>query len=389
MSAHVAAPKRRIVTKEPAVAGEGLLDAIERETSIHTDESKARFSAVRASHLLDKFSPDAVSKMASKFDLSSDDLKQAKFARLVATALENAQHISRLTKGVDTSDQDADMDTDEDESEREESESEDGEKEESEDSEKRDLDLEAARKRAEEANQQPEPRNREERFAQWHESMLAAVKDPSLNDPIAVNHFKNLLADSFQANSPESLAVVDQLGDNMIAGGMSLISSIVPHVMRAQFQQMMEEYAPGLLESHQETALHNSWADVIASDPTYKDLPKEFNSPEWVEMVTEVLKSNPWLESIQFPGMTYREALVQRGQILARLAMGEKLSPASVAKAFENGKQHAQKAQRKVTANRLGAGRSASAGSFGAEPKNDDFRNSILDYMKHQTMGSK
>jgi hypothetical protein len=63
---------------------------------------------------------------------------------------------------------------------------------------------------------------------------------------------------------------------------------------------------------------------LIASDPTYREPPQKFNSPEWVEMATQVLKANPRLETIQFPGVSYRDALIQRGQILARLAMGEK-----------------------------------------------------------------
>jgi hypothetical protein len=72
----------------------------------------------------------------------------------------------------------------------------------------------------------------------------------------------------------------------------------------------------------------------------------------------------------------------------ARLMAGQRIDPARAQKLVDIGRKEATAATRKVTASKLGGGRSASAGTFAAEKPDTSFRDAILAYNKGQRSSS-
>lgn len=201
-----------------------------------------------------------------------------------------------------------------------------------------------------------------ENFQQYVEQVRTIVNDPSLNDPMMVQAFKNELLEWFDAQSPEAKASVDRFANAAMIGATNMISTLVPRIMQYQLASMIESILPGLAESHYDALAHNTW-ESVREDGKYHDLPK-FGTPEFYSAAERVHKENPWLAEMDFKDakghpLPIREAMREKATLTAKLLAGEKFTPEMINKAVKQGEARATRASRRVSAGRmLGAGRS-------------------------------
>lgn len=242
----------------------------------------------------------------------------------------------------------------------------------------------AANQQAEvEASKTPEQKTAE--HYQTHFAQLAQmVSDPQIFDPPVVEATVRGLAQCFGAETPEALGNVQNLSSILGQAAISFASTNVPKLMRYHFAQMVEEFLPGLIETHRSATEHNSWAEVRSSNPNYRDLP-DVDSPEFESLKEKIIAENPWIESMIWTDANGRslsphhpQAVRQAASLLAKLASGERVTPEMMKQAVETGRQQALSHRRVVTASKaLSAGRKGSGKTFQAQPANE-FRDAIV-----------
>ena len=282
---------------------------------------------------LDEFDPEEVAKLVDKYKLSEEDLQDPRVANMLARQL---------------MEQDA----------------------------------------TEQAQRQPQ--TDQEHYEVYIKELQRVASDPTVNDPQMLQAFENTLAQCFGADSPESRANVKNLSGALVMGGLNLMSSVVPQIVQHVFADMVEQHLPGLARNHFDAVAHNSWVDVRNQDPAFRDLPADINSPEFEELRQKVLTENKWLQTITFRDEQGRQlhpdhpsAVNQAAHIFAKLAVGQKLTPETVAKAVAQGEKKARSHERRVSASRsLSSGRPS--GSAFKPSRDDDFADSIRQYMSAQ-----
>jgi hypothetical protein len=233
---------------------------------------------------------------------------------------------------------------------------------------------------------QPMREPTQQEFDAHAQQLRAIAADPRINSPVMQRAFASGIAKYFGDGSAEAQQHATGFAELLTMGGISLMSSALPAMMSHYLPSMLEAAVPGLASLVQDATAANSWE--AAREQFGRSLPA-MDSPEFQALRDEVLRDNPWFESIQWKDGNGRPldprhplAIQQAASAFARLATGQKLSPETIAKAVETGKKEAQSHARKVTASRsLSAGRSRN--SFTRESR-DEFRETIAAYNKSQ-----
>jgi hypothetical protein len=219
---------------------------------------------------------------------------------------------------------------------------------------------------------------------EYVQGLQTLYSDPAINDPQMVEIFNSSLEQCFSAETPEAKESVRQLSAVLTTGGLSLMSSVVPKILAHYMPEYFEQLAPGLMEQHRSATAHNTWHDLRASNPTYRNLP-DVDTPAFDELRHQVIAENPWITTITFKDANgnalnpwHPQSVRQQAALFAKLACGEKLTLANFQKAIETGRREALGHNRRVSASKsLKSGRSV--GLFQRAEAND-FRDAILAY---------
>jgi len=312
----------------------------EAEAAEHDLNEEAAEGTLELPELLQDYDSAAVAKMMEKYGLDEADLQNPKFAALVKGALDRGEE-------AEDAELDEEVEPETDEPEKQE-----------------------AEQPKEEATN---PADKLQQFHEYIQTVQQEVADPTINNPMMVEAFKNELAQCFDAESPEAKQSIDRLANVALIGAHNLINTLVPRLIGQYIAPAIESVLPGLSQSHSEALVYNTWEDTRSSGQFGSDLPK-FGTPEFYQAAERVHKANPWLENLEFRDaqgnfLPIREALKQKAEITAKLLSGEKLTPKMIAETYKKGQSHGEKSSRRVSAGRsLGAGRST--GSISQESSN-------------------
>lgn len=337
---------RANTTKEERAELEQSLAHEEDSPEAETEEAEdGEEEAETGANPLEQFDPASVKEWAEYLGLQESDLQDPKIAQLVATQMNDAAQAEQ-----------------------------------------------AELQKAAQGQGQPgtpgAPPSPEE-FHAYMQELDRLAQNPAINDPHMQKAFNTGLAQLLGADTPEAQQNAEQLGNMLTRAGLNLMSSCVPAIVSHMLPAALDQILPGLRSMHTDAVASNAWEEARAEHG--RSLP-ELDSAEFNQLREEILKANPWLTSIQFKDPSGRPlhpnhplAVRQAAAAFARLAVGQKVSPETIAKAVETGKKEAQGHARRVTASRvLGAGRSQ--GRFGGAQKND-FRDAITAYMRDRLSG--
>jgi chemotaxis protein histidine kinase CheA len=304
---------------------------------------------------LQKFSPDAISALMTKFGLSAEDLKDVRWTNALIDALENLEE-----EGADEP-------------------AEQGEEEQ--DEENKDA------KKLEEEQTPPAPVHTElspDDVKKYVESTWE--KSQQINNPTMTKLFEDSLATALET-APEHRELLHNVCELLNYGGVSLIQSALPAMMRENLEAMNHEYMrqhmvpilehflPGIQERHNRQTVEDVWSATLEQPEFAKKNLPAYGTAEFDKAAEDVHKKNPWLLNFDPPGpdgkpLPIMDALRARAAITARLLVGDRVDPAKIAQqvsdALNTGKKSASRSTRRVSASgRLGAGRTA--GTIGKE----------------------
>lgn len=321
---------------------DGEQEAAEREEAAEADhdpEAEAEENTLDLPESLQDYDSAAVAKMMERYGLDSEDLANPKFAQLLKDALDRGE---------------------------------DPELEEGEEADTEEAEPEQKTEPEKPAEQTPAQPMNPDQFRAHIEQIQQIVNDPTVNDPTMVQAFKNELLECFDAQTPEAKASVDRFANAAMIGATNMVSTLVPRIVNHLLPQMIESLLPGLADSHREAIVYNTWEDVRTSGQFGNDLPK-FATPEFFEAAERVHAANPWLNTLEFRDaqgnlLPIRQALHAKAEVTAKLLSGEKLTAKMIAETYAQGKAHAEKNARRVSAGRA-HGHGRSSGSLGAEER--------------------
>lgn len=164
-----------------------------------------------------------------------------------------------------------------------------------------------------------------------------------------------------------------------------MMSSAVPRIVSECLPALIEQFMPGLSEMYTEAAVGRAWDTAKASDERFADLP-EYGTKEFQEAARKVISKNPGFDSLEFRDakgnlLPIRQAMAEKGKLLAHLMAGGKPTVEESAKLIEAGKKQATtSAKRVVAAKTLGAGRTR--GEIGAREEDNPIRAGYEEHMR-------
>jgi hypothetical protein len=189
------------------------------------------------------------------------------------------------------------------------------------------------------------------------------VSDPRVNDPQMVAAFRQSLGEVFGAETPEQQQQIAGLSHTLMIGGTSLVSTLVPKIVEQHLDRIIDQQFPGLKEQWQDNLINSTWNAVRKSDADFRDLP-DLDSDDFSAKAEELAAKNAWMDTWVPSGpdgqpLPLREAIAAKCQMAARLMAGQKISPDQAQKFIDLGRKQAEGTKRKITAGKLGAGKTA------------------------------
>ncbi len=298
------------------------------------------------------YSAEDIDAVLGLMGLTEDDLKEPRFAALALKELEASFSPVESEDGEES-----------------ESEEEATEEETEEDAEKK-----PEEKSAEKTAALPIPKTVEEYVGNDPQKMEALNKHieatyqraTSMSEPVMTDVFVRGLASALQTPA-ENVPMLKEVVDVLQYGGYALVEAAVPKLLPAlvdeymgqRFEAILEHFAPGLKQMHNEAMIANTWADVLEMEE-FKDagLPSWDDKEAFKAASDRVHKDNPWLSEWDNPKVPVAEALRQKAILTAKLLKGETYSPQqrmkAIQQAIETGKKSAQSSNRRVSASRVG-----------------------------------
>lgn len=212
-----------------------------------------------------------------------------------------------------------------------------------------------------------------------------ALQDPNLSEDEKAN---------MQRIVANSATVAKSLGPKLAHGMADAVISVLPHVLG----DAIEAIYPGTRQSFQTRMVSEAWDAVRnqkdgSGQPLYKNLPafgaRDGDFGKLIQKAEQQMGLKPGgLSQMVMKGnngqpLSDGEQLRIKYEMVARIANGQRLTPAEAAKLIDKGKKQAADAQRARSQRKaLGAGKPSAGGFEGGG--DDDFLKAIKDYNSSQ-----
>jgi hypothetical protein len=206
-------------------------------------------------------------------------------------------------------------------------------------------------------------------YYQQVDAIVSEVIDPKVVEDLGVNLLKGFGVD-IASKDPEVQALVKnapEVGKTLARGAVDLTATILPALLFRQDKdgipylgRLIENVFPGTLANFEKQQYADAWESVRNSNPAYKELPAYGTTDSaFGKLMADAAKQIPNFDKLEFRG-TKAEQAASKYQLLAKIATGQKVTPATVAQAVQTGKRQVAERSARVNAGRvLGSGQSS------------------------------
>lgn len=216
------------------------------------------------------------------------------------------------------------------------------------------------------------------RYRAQYEQLEKVVQDPAVFDPRIIEDFAGALRRC--ETHQDTLRVLG-------AAAINLMETWIPRALERHLGPAVESNYPGMSSMHNEALLSNTWDEILQSDPNFRALP-QWGTPEFEALGEEIYSKpeNAWLRTARFSDANGKplnaiENLKMTARVVAKMAIGEQMSPKVLEQAYKAGREQERAAHRKLASSRaMGAGRSK--GGFSESEADDPIQASFEAYKK-------
>lgn len=181
-----------------------------------------------------------------------------------------------------------------------------------------------------------------------------------------------------------TIASAGQVGNVLARGAADLVATVLPSLL----PELIEQIYPGTAMRYEVGLAAEAWQNVKDAKgqdgkAIYSNLPV-YHTPEFQQLIRKTERQLGLPKdglSQMFPGLPKQEQFSRVYNLIAKIASGQRLNPAVVARAVETGKRIATEATgRRAQGRVLGAGRGAGRIEQSADPMRDALSSAISGY---------